>query len=96
MRVVHIDLRGAQERGELHNRLAAALAFPDYYGRNLDALYDCLSEIEIPIHVHLLLDSENSQISDYAHKIARVFDDASREYYGFSALWTELVTPARV
>jgi len=30
--------------------LGVGLAFPDYYGQNLDAFSDCLSDIEIPIH----------------------------------------------
>lgn len=33
---------------EMHNQIAEKLNFPDYYGRNLDALNDCLSDIEIP------------------------------------------------
>ena len=28
--------------------LGEALAFPDYYGQNLDALNDCLGDIEVP------------------------------------------------
>ncbi|WP_296883593.1 barstar family protein [uncultured Methanobrevibacter sp.] len=28
-----------------HDYLADALNLPDYYGKNLDALYDCLTEI---------------------------------------------------
>ena len=30
---------------DLHRDLARALDFPDYYGRNLDALNDCLSDV---------------------------------------------------
>ena len=33
---------------DMHEAIAAGLDFPDYYGRNLDALNDCLTDIEIP------------------------------------------------
>ena len=31
---------------KLHRELAKALNFPDWYGMNLDALYDCLTETQ--------------------------------------------------
>ena len=31
-------------RAELHDALAAAFSLPAHYGRNLDALWDCLTE----------------------------------------------------
>ncbi len=37
------------ERG--HDYLSEALNFPDYYGKNLDALYDCLCEIDCEIEL---------------------------------------------
>ncbi len=33
-------------RDEMHSYLKEKFQLPDYYGRNLDALYDCLSEEE--------------------------------------------------
>lgn len=39
-----IELRGVDSRGELHERIAQVLPLPDWYGRNLDALYDMLTE----------------------------------------------------
>lgn len=36
-----------KERG--HDYLAEALNLPEYYGKNLDALYDCLTEISCEI-----------------------------------------------
>jgi RNAse (barnase) inhibitor barstar len=33
---------------DFHADVAVRLAFPDYYGRNLDAFNDCIGEIEVP------------------------------------------------
>ena len=38
-----------KEKG--HDYLMEALNLPDYYGKNLDALYDCLTEIECEIEI---------------------------------------------
>ncbi|PXY27548.1 barstar family protein [Prauserella muralis] len=36
--------------------IAAALSFPDYFGRNLDALYDCLTDLSwLPSGEHVLI-----------------------------------------
>lgn len=36
--------------------IAAALSFPDYFGRNLDALYDCLTDLSwLPGGEHVLI-----------------------------------------
>ncbi|MGH9870573.1 MAG: barstar family protein [Candidatus Polarisedimenticolia bacterium] len=32
---------------DFHHEVATALQFPDYYGRNLDAFNDCLSDMDI-------------------------------------------------
>lgn len=34
-----------------HDYLMEALNLPDYYGKNLDALYDCLTEMECEIEL---------------------------------------------
>ena len=38
----------------VHDLFAQALALPEYYGRNLDALFDCLTDSRTPITVRLL------------------------------------------
>ena len=40
----YIDLTGVEDRTELHDRIEQALPVPEWYGRNLDALYDVLTE----------------------------------------------------
>lgn len=32
-------------REDAHEHIAQRLKFPDYYGKNLDALYDCITDI---------------------------------------------------
>ena len=44
MNVYYIDLKNVSAVPALHDALAAQLSLPDYYGRNLDALHDILSE----------------------------------------------------
>ena len=39
-----IDLKDVKTRSELYDRLEEVLPLPEYFGRNLDALYDVLSE----------------------------------------------------
>ena len=46
-------LRGdeIENREALHRALAWQLDFPDYYGRNLDALYDVLTSVSSPVRI---------------------------------------------
>ncbi len=41
----NIDLSGVYNPDNLHEVIAKVLPLPDYYGGNLDALYDVLTEI---------------------------------------------------
>lgn len=41
-------LAGATDRAGVLRGIGAALGFPDYYGQNLDALWDCLTDLTEP------------------------------------------------
>ena len=45
MRKIILDIEKMRSLPMLHKYLHTALALPEYYGANLDALYDCLTEI---------------------------------------------------
>ncbi|CCK26682.1 Barstar (barnase inhibitor) [Streptomyces davaonensis JCM 4913] len=45
-RVVELDAGRWAAAADMHRDIAAALEFPDYYGKNLDALNDCLRDVE--------------------------------------------------
>lgn len=42
MNQIILNFEGIADRAALHDYLAEAFALPEYYGRNLDALWDCL------------------------------------------------------
>ena len=46
MKTVTVDCTQIADKAALHRALARELHFPDYYGNNLDALYDCLTDIQ--------------------------------------------------
>ena len=71
---------------ELHLLLKKKLKLPEYYGKTLDALWDCLTGwIELPITV-VWLDYEKSRqkIGEYAEKLAGTFQEAEQELEGFN------------
>lgn len=65
-----LDCRDSMDA--IHTQLAEVLSFPAWYGRNLDALHDCLSEISADITIHLLE-------SDLHPRLRRVLQDCAEE-----------------
>ena len=66
-----MKLDGKLIKKEGHDYLMEALNFPDYYGKNLDALYDCLCEMDCEIELI------NSKYVD--EEIIDTFKDAACE-----------------
>ena len=48
-----IDCAVIATRQEFHRIMAQTLGFPEWYGNNLDALYDCLGDIREKTHLVL-------------------------------------------
>lgn len=68
-----IDLSNVLNRAQLHDLLSEALCLPAYYGRNLDALWDCLTgDLETPCEICLILGSD----TPYAEALQEIFGRA--------------------
>ncbi len=76
MKEIFIDCARMTDRKAAHEYLAQVLELPDYYGGNLDALYDCLSELP-PCHITLFNFSALSMLGDYGKSMRSVFVDVS-------------------
>ena len=71
-----LDCENLVQRKQAHQYLARMLDFPDYYGKNLDALFDCLTELG---GCTVILDggAELSRNGGYGAKVLKVFEEAA-------------------
>ena len=74
--MIVLDGRRMDGRAGLHAELKRKLSLPDYYGNNLDALNDCLSErVERELIVIEHTGDMLEGCQDYALGLLRVFSD---------------------
>lgn len=67
------------DREALYAALAEALQLPDWFGANLDALYDVLTDLEAPVRIDLI-DWPQAQLSERERAgFETVFEDAADE-----------------
>ena len=78
MKRIRLDGKKMTDRKTAHEYIAGKLSFPEYYGKNLDALADCLSEISEDTYIKLINTEDliNNLGSQYKGFI-RVFTDLS-------------------
>lgn len=72
-----LDFTGCKYIGELHKVLKETFDFPDYYGENLDALWDCLDyycDFDLEVYVKGL-STIPDELDDYVAKILEIFED---------------------
>ena len=79
MKTIILDARKMFTKEKTHEYLAKKCGFPDYYGKNLDAAYDCLSTCgEMMITVEYA-DALEKNLGDYGKAFLKVLTDAGRK-----------------
>ena len=84
MKKIELNFNIPHTKEQLHEYLQEKLEFPDYYGRNLDALYECLTDICEPTAIGLFFsytdyDEEDHDLVSYLEKVKIVFLDAEED-----------------
>lgn len=80
-----VDFSNIEDYREIHQILKESLDFPDYYGGNLDALFDCLTDMLGDISIIEIHGIEKLKKFDgYDKRLLKVFYDAKFVYNEFS------------
>ena len=70
-----LDGKKMVSREETHVYLKETFGFPDYYGKNLDALHDCLTEMgEMEVEIENVADML-AALGRYGENLLQVLDE---------------------
>lgn len=79
MRKVLLDFKLTATPEQMQDYLAFKLEFPDYYGKNLDALYDSLTEIGEDTCIGVFETEKDGEAGRYLRMVKKVLRDAEEE-----------------
>ena len=77
MKSVILDAKKMVVKENMHEYFAKKFDLPEYYGKNLDALFDCLCEINEPTLIKLK--NENALDSATKESLIQLFRDVCSE-----------------
>ena len=81
---VLLRLNSCRDWGTLHQRIRKAFGFPDYYGENWDAMWDCLTDVFLqPVQRHIVVegfDAMPQELRAYAAPMQEIFSDLQEKY----------------
>lgn len=80
MKSVVLNGNRMTSREAAHAYIGRRLGFPEYYGGNLDALWDMLSTVSYPLHISIInTERLHEQLGEYAESLLSVFMEAGEE-----------------
>ena len=77
---LRLDASNAASRGALHDLFADTLSLPEWYGRNLDALHDCLTSLNVDVHITVAAEELIGTLGErYVRQLLRLLRDCAAE-----------------
>ncbi|AWB44700.1 barnase inhibitor [Paenibacillus sp. CAA11] len=86
MRIITIDGKNIHGKEELHEVLQSKLGLDPSYGRNLDALWDCLTGyVAMPLTIEWLnFEASKESLGEYADQLLELMCEVEEELEGFT------------
>lgn len=80
MQEIRLDGRLMVSREAAHAQIKQQLDLPEYYGNNLDALHDCLTDIATATHIVVsYAETIKEALGSYGEILLRVLSDVAEE-----------------
>ena len=81
MKKATVDLTNCKHLWDLHQRFQDSLGFPDYYGKNLDAFWDCIS-CDCDVDFVTVIGSKNiaDNLKETVIKILEMLEENKQEW----------------
>ena len=76
MKQITLNGKKMTDKESAHVYIASKLDFPEYYGKNLDALADCVSEFCLDKYIRFNhFEEAEKNLGEYAEMLVEVFSD---------------------
>ena len=83
-----INLAAVHSKQDFYALLEHTLPFSEYFGHNLDALYDVLTDMHEPVHITFMhCNVAHTHLNEYFTKIQQTFADATQNGSAVTAEW---------
>lgn len=80
MKQITLNGKKMTDKETAHEYIAKKLGFPEYYGKNLDALADCLWECCLDRYIRFNhFEEAEANLGEYAEMLLAVFTDVAEE-----------------
>ena len=90
MRELVLDGAAVHSREALHEWFAGELELPEYYGRNVDALFDCLTGLCVPTRLVVArAEALRQELGAYGSLVLEALADAAAENEQFELAFVD-------
>ena len=80
MTIVLLDGEKIKSKDDVHKAFAQKLSFPEYYGNNLDALHDVLTETDFELGIIVVNTTKlSNNLEKWLRKLITMFEETERE-----------------